>query len=268
MSPRKKNVHKLWTQAFNLKESRTGYWQIGSMELWIAHRQGCVEIYQLQGPESHLQTLAVELETERSIPSGVAAARVALPRGDASLRFAPLTADRPVVVRPRDPFYVLGQSETCLYLSTPLWLSIHTAPANRMLLEFPLYRLSDTWFGPSTRVGEFCYATRTRASLQPPQAPTPPHRAVTALTLINRSNEPILLERVNLPAPNLSLFQAEDDGLWTQSVRLDINETKGEASLHLESSPPQHVGRTALIGNARQRGATNLLKRALSALIS
>ena len=199
-------MQSIWTQTFTLKEGQTSYWQIGSMELWIARREGCLEIYQRQGSESHHNSLVVEMKTETPIPELSTVARIALPEDDAVLRFAPLTADRPVVVRPSQPFYVLARSEACLYLSTPLWLSIRTEPAQRLLLEFPLYRLSDTWFGPSTRVGELCYATRTRASLQPPQPPTPPHRAFTALTLVNRSGDPILLERVNLPAPNLSLF--------------------------------------------------------------
>lgn len=257
----------IWSQSFKLTDGQTAYWQIGSMELWIMHAEGCLEIYQQQGAESHLRALAVETETQRPVPNETNAVRIALPDGDTRLRFSPLTADRPVVVRPRQPFYVLAKSETCLYLSTPLWVSIQTEQSNRLLLEFPLYRLSDTWFGPSTLVGELCYATRTRASLQPPQLPIPPHRAFTALTLVNRSDEPILLERVNLPTPNLALFQTAEGSLWTQSVRLDIGESKGEASLRLDTAPPAHVGKTSLVGNPRERSETNLLKRALSALI-
>ncbi len=260
-------MQNIWKQRFTLEENQTGYWQIGSMEMWMLRREGCLEIYHQQGFESHPNSLVVDIKTERPIPAPARATRIALPQESTALRFAPLTADRPVVVRPDQPFYVLARSETRLYLNTPLWMSIHSEPSQRALLEFPLYRLSDTWFGPSTREGELCYATRTRASLLAPRPPTAPHRAFTALRLINRSNEPILLERVNLPVPNLTLFQAADDSLWTPSVVLDIGDDKGEASLHLDAKPAEEAGECTEITAPRQRAESNLLKRALGALI-
>jgi hypothetical protein len=89
----------------------------------------------------------------------------------------PMLADRPVVVRARQSVFIPPGEEAMLYLSTPVWVSIDLGEPARALREIPVLRLSDTWFGPSTREGELCYAARTHARNHLDQVPRRPHRA-------------------------------------------------------------------------------------------
>lgn len=88
--------------------------------------------------------------------------RVGDPSDDWTFELRPALADRPVVSRAEAPFSVLPGDQATIFVSIPLWIC-GAADAGRPLFELPLYRPSDTWFGPSTRAGELCYASRTNA---------------------------------------------------------------------------------------------------------
>lgn len=152
--------------------------------------------------------------------------RVGDPTDDRTVELIPALADRPVVSRVDAPFTVLPGDEITVFVSTPLWLRV-VADTGRPLLEVPFYRPSDTWFGPSTRVGELCYASRTHCRLHPDELPTRPHRSVTSISIRNRATDPLLIERIMLPVANLSLFARADGRLWTDDVvmRRELEDT-------------------------------------------
>jgi hypothetical protein len=132
----------------------------------------------------------------------------------------PMLADRPVVIRPRQPVFLLSGQTITLYLSTPVWLKIMVGDPPVLLKELPLMRLSDTWFGPNTREGELCYAGRTQARHDPKELPDRPHRAITPLTIQNKAASPLPLEKISLPVPMLALYGDDAGKLWTQAVTL------------------------------------------------
>jgi hypothetical protein len=125
-----------------------------------------------------------------------------------------------------------------LYLSTPLWVRVELVESGRRPTEIPSHRMSDTWFGPSTREGTLCYATRTAGRLRLDRLPRRPHRALTPLTVQNRTAEPLALERIQLPVPHLSLYVTVDDAIWTDPVTM-THRTKGEgAAVQVREGPP------------------------------
>lgn len=151
---------------------------------------------------------------------------------------APRLADRSVVMRPRQPVSVLSGQTITLYLSTPIWLEIMVSDPPVLLREIPVLNLSDTWFGPSTREGELCYADRTRARHDPAELPDRAHRAITPLTIQNKATTPLALEKISLPVPMLALYGDEHGKLWTQKVTL-IRQEHGElASIQIEGRVP------------------------------
>jgi hypothetical protein len=157
---------------------------------------------------------------------------------DESVALRPALADRPVVTRPEHPLSVLPDEAVTLYLSTPLWVRIELVESGRRLTEMPSHRMSDTWFGPSTREGTLCYATRTAGRLQLDRLPRRLHRALTPLTVRNQTAEPLALERIQLPVPHLSLYVTVDDAIWTDPVTM-THRTKGEgAAVQVREGPP------------------------------
>jgi hypothetical protein len=186
-------------------------------------------------------------------------------RSESALRLLPRLPDRPVVSRPDTPFYVLAGEEIRLFVSSPVW--VHVLSGERELLEIPIYRPSDTWFGPSTREGEVCYASWTSGRTELAELPRRPHRAVATVRVENHTEKSVLVERLNIPVPYLALYAAADGSLWTQGVTLRMVEDGATAEIHIaKEGPPEAPGATRL-ADPREDADRNLLVRALSALI-
>lgn len=184
------------------------------------------------------------------------------------LILSPALADRSFVTQPEAPLYILAGEEVTLYISSPLWVRIECGDLPRFLQEMPIYRPPDTWFGPSTREGELCYASRTQARLSLEEVPLRPHRVVTPVKIRNLVNQALLLERLNLPLIHLSLFGAADGYLWTQAITLERVEEKDLAMIHIERDAPREAQGAELIALPRVKSEQNLLKRVFSALFS
>jgi hypothetical protein len=179
---------------------------------------------------------------------------------------APLLADRPVVIRPRQPVALLSGQTITLYLSTPIWLQIMVSDPPVMLKELPVLQLSDTWFGPSTREGEVCYAGRTQARHNAAELPDRPHRAITPLTIHNKASSPLPLEKISLPVPMLALYGDDNGRLWTQSVTLTREEGSNLAVVRIDSKAPESDRKLTRLAEPRQETGRSGVTRAFSLL--
>lgn len=182
-----------------------------------------------------------------------------------ALEIKPSLADRPVVCRPKSPITIVPGASVVIYLNTPLWLTIGVAGKKYSLLkEVATQRLSDTWFGASTREGELCYASQTVGRLDIDKLPFRVQRAITPLRIENQAKNDLIFERIALPVPSLSLFSTKSGQLWTQDVSL-VREDDGDfAKLKLGSSQPD----SSLINGPRVDLGHGQLVRAFSAIFS
>lgn len=180
--------------------------------------------------------------------------------------FRPLLADRPIVIRPRQPVFVLPGEETIFYMSTPVWIGVTVGEAPTTLQELPVLALSDTWFGPSTREGELCYAARTHARNSLDEVPLRPHRAVTPVRIQNRAETQLPVEKLSLPVPLLSVYGRADGSLWTERVSLMRATDSDMAALKVEAGPPSYAPGAALLSGPRLQPEKTGLVRAFSGL--
>lgn len=183
------------------------------------------------------------------------------------LRFEPLLADRPVVVRPYRPVFLLSHEEVTLYLSTPVFIRVAAGDPPTVLREIPSQPMSDTWFGPNTRSGELCFAGRTQARHRLEELPVRAHRAITPLRIRNATEAALELEKFSLPVPVLTLFGAGNGSLWTQQVTLVREEVGDLARVAIEGQPPD-IGQALerLAGPRQDPERGNLVMRTFSAL--
>ena len=268
MTGRKSRKH-VWWGSFSLPENRSGRWRIGSAIFWIERLKHEWRVACQAGDEP------AECEVELTVPipklekysEEAKVTRFGMEKTDSKVTLSPALADRPVVIRPDTPIYILPNREITLYVSSPLWMCIETGDPLVVLQDIPIFRPSDTWFGPSTMEGELCYANRIHGRLRIEDIKFRPHRAVTVVLLRNRSNQSILLERLNLPVLNLSLYQAEDGYLWTQPVTLEMREDN-KVGLELKEVAPAEVKNPKLISGPRQKAEKTILSRTLKYLIS
>lgn len=135
-----------------------------------------------------------------------------------NLELRPALPDRSVVSRPTSPFYLQPMEQATIFITTPLWIQLRVHDSAMLLQEIASQRISDTWLGANTISGELCYATETRARLTLEESPALPHKAITEVRLENQSDEPLLIERINLPAPFLTLYRDAAGDFRTESI--------------------------------------------------
>jgi hypothetical protein len=250
-----------------LGEGQHGRWRIGPLSLWVARR---ASEWWIASKAESAQSGHVDVESPSLVPlpeaPEVTVQRIGMSEPGAAIRLQPALADRPVVAHPQVPLQVLPADEVSIYLSTPLWVQIVAVTTGRTLVEIPTYRPSDTWLGPTPVEGELCYASKTSARLTLEDIPLHPIRAQTEVRLRNQSEEPIVLERISIPAPAFSLYLDASGFLWTEPMTVVREAGGATAQVTLGDAPPAVAASAKRLAEPRTRSSRNVLIRAFSAL--
>ncbi|WP_026280713.1 hypothetical protein [Thioalkalivibrio sp. ALE30] len=254
-----------WWGRRPLASGAHGRWSIGPLDLWLLHGAQEWQMVLERPRDAADATLAIDVPCSEPFPAGARdLLRFAGAPADAEPELRVALADRPMVSRPQNPFYVPAHGQVTLYLSSPAWVQLHLGAAR--VQEFPVYTPSDTWFGPNTVNGELCYATRTQARLDLADVPERPHRVVTPLTIANKADDALFLERVNLPVPRLPVYADRHHRLWTPAVRMEREEDRDMAAMKIDPGPPGAATGAQRIAEPREAGGRHLMVRAFSAL--
>jgi len=259
---------KQWFGEFDLPVNQTLHWSVGPMAFWIHHND--MEWRLFNEDAGDLYDTRTELVRREEVQDELANNRIqrfVMAGGSPILHLGLLLPDRPIISRPVSPVSIPPNESVCFYLSYPLWVSVSVGQPARKLTEFPSHRLSDTWFGPNTREGSLCYATRSRCRLSLADHTNVPNRAITPLLIRNLGKDALTLEKVLLPVSTLSLYRADESALlWTQSVTM-VRQPDGEtAALQLGSGAPSEAGPAVQVAGPRELPQRNAVIRAFSAL--
>lgn len=205
-------------------EDGTRYHRIGPFEIWLTRRSGEWHVAHRCGENAIDDSVIVDVDISAAggpaVPtSGATELQFALPIEANAVRFWPHLADRAVVFSPLRTLVLPPGGRVTLYATSPLWIEITTAASSRRLLELPLWRPSDTWFGDPTD-GELCYSSRLLAVRDASELLRLQHRAVTPLEIANDHHDPLVIERISVPVRSLSLFRDSVGQLWTEPVRM------------------------------------------------
>jgi hypothetical protein len=253
-----------WLGSHKIPMDSAWFWQLGPLLLHVDNRISEWRVVGQPGRDHTLATLASGPVAPDEVPQGGLVARFASRHDENTIALGAALADRPVVVRPETPVWLLGGEQVHFFLSTPLWITVTTAETGRLLTELPTFRPSDTWFGTSTRTGELAYASRSRAQREPSGHP---FRATTRLLVINHEADPLRIERIKLPVPSLSLYQDEAGGFWTSVVVMEGAEGGTVGHLRIVDHPPEEAKNPRLVAGPRVAFQEQLgLVKALTAL--
>ncbi|MBD3671637.1 MAG: hypothetical protein HUJ29_12780 [Gammaproteobacteria bacterium] len=200
--------------------------------------------------------------------SGIEQTRYSFLSHASDLYIQPMLADRPVISKPDIPLYLPAGESVTFYVSSPLWVNILLGDTMKPILDRPIYRMSDTWFGPPTRRGGLGYATRTMAMTSLDSFPYSPFHAITPVMIHNRAKNNLYIEQINLPAPYLTLYQARNGTFWTQTMVLEREEEDSQelALLKLGKGAPLEEGVTTVVSKSRRPADKNVVIRAFSRL--
>jgi hypothetical protein len=254
-----------WWGAVTLGAGEVARWRAGPSTVEAARRASDWRVWHTTEPDAY----AVEAERVRrvgdAVPEGAPTLRFSFAEAPDTITVRPALADRPVVVRPESSLTVPPGERVVLYVSSPVWMALKLevrrprrrrsggAPQAVVLAELPTFRPSDTWYGPSTRVGELCYAVRTAARLELGELPLRPHRAVTPVTVDNQAATPLELARVSVPMPYLALHVDRAGRLWSDGV-LFTREPDEDTTVRVAPYVPQGGERLAEPRNPQNLG--------------
>jgi hypothetical protein len=258
-----------WWGEMGLEPDRPRRWSIGPRRLWAWRSPRELSVAHRVGDDPHDTTLELGLpEDVDVVPPDAARLRFAVAAEASAPQLRAALADRAAVVRPETSLSIPPGEEVTLYVSSPVWLRIVLpSPAGKeetVLCEIPTWRPSDTWFGPNTLRGELAYALATTGRLALEDRIGPPHRAVTPIRIRNRQDEPLGLERLKIPLPNLALY-ASRARLWTTALTLDHEGDDESTALSLTTGAPDEAGPdTERLAAPRQATGGNLVMRAFA----
>ena len=256
-----------WWQPVSPPPASWQHWHLGFLSLYFQRReQDWLLAWILEPGSDPVDELNHQwlLQRVEDLPEGLIPSRYSFARAPAELHLKPRLLDRPVVFKTYQPVHVPPGEKVTFYISSPVCVSLELAKPAMTLLELPSQRLSDTWFGPSTREGELCYGAKTRARISLDDLPLRPHRAVTPVTIHNRAEEILAIDKLSIPVPLLAVYADDKQGLWTQSVKLEHTQGENLAALTIGKAPPG----LKCLSPARESGQAGKLVRAFTRLFS
>lgn len=224
-----------WWGEFSIPGDRWGRWQIGPLALWARPTESEWRLGWRREGGTDAVAVGSEIPAAESPDSQACSmARYALQSPGNELRLAPRLADLPVVVRPETPVWIPPGERTVLFVGTLIWIVITAAgePATE-LMEMPILRPSDTWFGSNTRFGEICYANLTGARTHAQLLGSNPYRAVTPVEIVNEGDDNLNVEQLRIPVTALSLYETPNHRLWTSSMRFTRQQGLGSAEFDI-----------------------------------
>lgn len=171
---------------------------------------------------------------------------------------------RPVVARPNQPLHLPAEASTTLYVGTNLWFCVNRG--DDTLLDIPVARLSDTWFGPDTQTGEVCYACQTKARRSMEGVRANPYKAITPIEIRNQDSTPLLIDRINIPVPNLTLYRGEDR-CWTSALSITRGSAGQAGEVQVDAGPPPGCEADSILSEARKPLDDGILRKAIHLLI-
>jgi hypothetical protein len=183
------------------------------------------------------------------------------------LELEPRLPDRPVVVSPEQPFFLPPEGRARVYVRIPLFVSVATTgevSEPTVLEEFASLVLSDTWWGSFTE-GELAYWLETRARREIPTGLEDAHMAVCPLLLVNRSEEPLEVERFAVRVAYLTLLHREDE-IWTDEVQVRYRGGHEGSEIRYTGGVPEEVGPVEALAKSREPAPRGLRSRTFGRL--
>ncbi|CAM3660856.1 DUF432 domain-containing protein [Rheinheimera salexigens] len=188
-------------------------------------------------------------------------------------RLVPQLLDRPVVVKTLQPVRIPPGERATFYISSPVCIGV-VLPASEVLkselilTDIAVQRLSDTWFGPSTQIGELCYADKTHARHSKGELKVRPHRAITPVHIHNLSEQMLAMDKISIPVPYLTLYGDLDGSLWTDSLTIQHKSLLSLASFKIDKLDITKPQTSTLLSPPRKTAEKHSLIRAFTDMLS
>lgn len=251
---------KVWWGEYPFADGQVRHWQMAGLDLQIRRNPQEWHIESHRHPQQHEDDHQWQVSDNNGepLPANTILQRHIFNRTDETLKLLPRLADRPVVIKPMNPLFIAAGQSVTLFVSTPVWLSIIANDAP--LLDIPIVRPTDTWFGASPIRGEICYATKVFGRTSLDQLPVRAFRAVTPVHIANHSTTTMPIERISIPAPLLPIYSGLDGRLWTPTLDVEQPANGRATKVKIDTRLHQYAGTVKLLGPARKHAEEDLTR--------
>ncbi len=252
----------VWWGRHDLPEGETRSWRLGGMDLSVSHLAQEWSFQQALRPEEqHEDNQQWRQLDGNPLPPTAAASRFFFSKTGDVLYLLPRLADRSVVAKPVNPLFIPSGQSITLYVSTPVWLGCYAEHFDQPLLDLPISRPSDTWFGRDTIRGEICYSTRVTGRTELSQVAARPFRVITPIHLHNSAADTMALERINVPMPFLPVYGAEDGRLWTTPLSVHREAGGRTPRIHMDPQISPEAGTVEMLSPPRLQSSERAIIR-------
>ncbi|WP_438970634.1 hypothetical protein [Methylophaga sp.] len=179
----------------------------------------------------------------------------------------PALADRPVVCRPLVTVTLLPFQEVSLFVCLPLWVQLFAVDEKKPLVDIATARVCDSWFGPNTREGVISYGSQVTEQLDVKPIVNNKSRAAIEVRIQNQSDHILTLDKISVPAPNLTLYADNQGQFWTPRITL-VRRDNEDAILSIDDVMSSGLDEAALtkVCDAREDIGRSKITKAISAL--
>lgn len=248
-----------WWGEFRFETGESRCWRLAGLDLRVTRSDREWQIESFRSPLQHEDEQPWEVLSPAPLPlENAVPGRHLFNRTSPLLRILPAAADRSVVIKPVNPLYIPGGQSAVLYVSTPLWVQVRTEKEPFPLLDEPVIRPSDTWFGLSPAQGRLCYGTKVSGRTDLGQLPVRAFRAVTPVSIRNDAPDPMPVERLCMPMPLLDLYAATDGRLWTPGLLVDRHPGARQPRVRIDPQMNEAAGVVRLVNRAREQDVDTL----------
>jgi len=169
---------------------------------------------------------------------------------DNAILLQPLLPNRALVSPLTHRLLIPPKDALMLYVSAPIWIGIGINTPSQMLDEIPTQTLAETWYGTDTQEGELCYAG-AHASPQLDELSHGEACVITPISVVNYSQNCLLLTEVRIPFPFLSMYSDSRNRLWTDQLDLFF-ENHSTIETVIADELPRELGKMKLVSKPRQ----------------
>ncbi|MCR4318383.1 MAG: hypothetical protein NUW37_18730 [Planctomycetes bacterium] len=185
---------------------------------------------------------------------------------DRRVTVTPIAADRPVIVKASNKFFLGSGGTTSLFVYTPIWIAVKLGEKNAQGRELKTRLLSDTWYGPNTMTGEFCYDFIADVLISADQIFRSTSVIFTKVKFHNASKDTIAIDKIRVPLPNLSVFSDQWSRLWTEEITMTVIQDD-LPTIKLSEKPPAEAIGASLLSGPRIAAEDNVIMMAFNPLI-
>jgi hypothetical protein len=230
-----------WWGTYQVEAGQSRFWRVGNVVICVDrfmdewHVAGC-PVGKINGLKDEDQDGGL-----LSIPFEDLSFKTFTFKTQAEITLKPVLPNMPLASELEQHLYIPGGESILLYVSSPVWVRIETGDKTKIILdEIPTYALSETWVSHknNTMDGEVCYSGHTHCSPHLKDVPSGPDRIISPLLITNKAEDTLILEKISVPLPYLSVYSDAENFLWTEQLYVN-RESNENPEVEFAKGPPK-----------------------------